>query len=587
MTCSKKITGEAHTNYCRKTLSKQALENSIEKKPDSDAGMTAKNKTNNIIQKYSSSRLQTKVGITFFVLAVLISALLTFAAYINFRAKSREYIRQRLYDIVGTAALQIDGDVHATLVNPAQEGGSTYMEIKHVLQDIRKAVPDLRFVYTWRRNANGQLIFVVDAETDPNEISHLGDVYDSGEPAILAQLATLDRVMVDETLNADKWGVFLSGYAPFYRSDGQFEGILGMDIKASDVLASEHRFLWTALVVFIATVPLTLSMGLWFGRKLAAPIVKLTIGSERITQGDLSHRVSVDGSYETNILAQSFNKMTDAIQKAITYRDEEISNRKKAESALDTLNKNLQATVQQLDHANHDIRSFAYIASHDLKTPLRGVKVLVDWIASDYADKFDDNGRESVNLLKTRIMRMYNYIESIRRYIGIGYAKETKVRADSNELVHQVIDNLAPPENIAITIKNKLPVIKCEKNYILQIFRNLLSNAVYYMDKPHGLIEIGCTEEDDCWKFSVADNGPGIDEKYHDKIFEMFQTLSIKDRTEKVGIGLTIVKKIVELYNGKVWVESKLGEGSTFFFTLPKQSVESAEENKLYTSSVS
>jgi light-regulated signal transduction histidine kinase (bacteriophytochrome) len=359
-----------------------------------------------------------------------------------------------------------------------------------------------------------------------------------------------------------------------------------MDIKASDVLANEHRFLWTALVVFIATVPLTLSLGLWFGHKLAAPIVKLTIGSERITQGDLIHRVSVNGSYETNILAQSFNKMTDTIQKAITYRDEEISHRKKAESALDALNKDLQATVQQLNHVNRDLRSFAYIASHDLKTPLRGVKVLVDWIASDYADKFDDNGRESIDLLKNRIMRMYNYIESIRRYIGIGYVKETKVSADFNVLVHNVIDNLAPPENIAITIKSRLPVINCEKSYITQVFQNLLSNAVSYMDKPYGQIEIGCTEEDDCWKFSVADNGPGIDEKYYEKIFGMFQTLSIKDYTEKVGIGLTIVKKIVELYNGKVWVESKLGEGSTFFFTLPKQNIESAEGNKLYASSV-
>jgi light-regulated signal transduction histidine kinase (bacteriophytochrome) len=106
------------------------------------------------------------------------------------------------------------------------------------------------------------------------------------------------------------------------------------------------------------------------------------------------------------------------------------------------------------------------------------------------------------------------------------------------------------------------------------------------MDKPHGLIEISCIEDDDYWKFSVADNGPGIDEQYYEKIFGMFQTLSTKNHTEKVGIGLTIVKKIVELYNGKVWVESKLGEGSTFFFTLHKQSVESANENKLCASSI-
>jgi len=97
-----------------------------------------------------------------------------------------------------------------------------------------------------------------------------------------------------------------------------------------------------------------------------------------------------------------------------------------------------------------------------------------------------------------------------------------------------------------------------------------LSNAIKYTDKPKGQIKIGCTEENGFWKFSVADNGCGINEKYFGKIFEIFQTLTSRDKTESTGIGLTIVKKIVELYGGKVWVESKVNEGSTFFFTLPK-----------------
>ena len=464
----------------------------------------------------------------------------------------------------------------------AQEGNPAYMRIKHVLQHIRDSVPDLRFVYTWRRTADGKLIFVVDAETDPNQMSHLGDVYDSGEPAVLAKLATLDRPAADEKFTTDKWGVWLSGYAPFYRSNGKMEGILGMDIKAADVVANERLFLWISLAVFAATIPLTVLLGMWFGRRLAAPIVKLTRGSERIAQGDLSHRVSVFGSYETNILTQSFNKMTDTLQKAITYRDEEISNRKKAESALDAANKDLQATVQQLSIVNRELRSFAYITSHDLKTPLRGIKMLTDWLADDYADKFDDNGKESVDLLKKRVTRMYNYIEAVHQYTSIGYVKENKVTIDLNELVSYVINNLNQPENIEIKIENELPVIECEKNRITQVFENLLGNAVKYMDKPQGRILIRCTEELTCWQFSIADNGPGIDEKYHEKIFEIFQTLSTKDEFESTGIGLSIVKKIIELYDGKIWVNSKLGSGSTFFFTLPKQTINSVEQNKLH-----
>jgi signal transduction histidine kinase len=115
-----------------------------------------------------------------------------------------------------------------------------------------------------------------------------------------------------------------------------------------------------------------------------------------------------------------------------------------------------------------------------------------------------------------------------------------------------------------------MPTVLAERLRLKQVFQNLLSNAVKYIDKPKGLLKIGCTEENNFWKFSVADNGCGINEKYFERIFEIFQTLVPRDKTESTGIGLTIVKKIVELYGGKVWVTSKIGEGSVFFFTLPK-----------------
>jgi len=140
-----------------------------------------------------------------------------------------------------------------------------------------------------------------------------------------------------------------------------------------------------------------------------------------------------------------------------------------------------------------------------------------------------------------------------------------------NELVPAIIDAIAPPENIEITIEDKLPVVECGQTQITQVFQNLLSNAVKYMDKPEGRIRIDCVEDDGFWKFSVADNGPGIEEEHFERIFRIFQTLSPRDEFESTGVGLTVVKKIVELYDGKIWLESKLGEGSTFFFTLPKQ----------------
>jgi PAS domain S-box-containing protein len=259
--------------------------------------------------------------------------------------------------------------------------------------------------------------------------------------------------------------------------------------------------------------------------------------------------------------------------------DRDITERKKAEQRQAQL-------LEQLEETNKELKDFAYIISHDLKAPLRGVKVLVDWISTDYADKLDQEGKEQINLLISRVNRMHNLIDGILQYSRIGRVKEDMIDVDLNELLPSVIDMLAPPENITITIQEELPTIECERTRIAQVFQNLLSNAIKYMDKPQGQIKVGYTEQDGFWRFSVSDNGPGIEEQYFEKIFRMFQTLSPRDEFESTGVGLTVVKKIVESYGGRIWVESKVGQGSTFLFTLAKQK-ERVKDEKLQTSTVS
>lgn len=139
------------------------------------------------------------------------------------------------------------------------------------------------------------------------------------------------------------------------------------------------------------------------------------------------------------------------------------------------------------------------------------------------------------------------------------------------EVVTEVIGNLAPPKNIRVEITNRLPTILADKVRISQVFQNLISNSIKYMDKSKGYIKIGCKDEKSFWKFSVADNGPGIGKKYYEKVFKIFQTLGVRDDKESTGVGLSVVKKIIELYGGKIWLESKVGKGTTFFFTIPKK----------------
>jgi PAS domain S-box-containing protein len=227
--------------------------------------------------------------------------------------------------------------------------------------------------------------------------------------------------------------------------------------------------------------------------------------------------------------------------------------------------------LKEVESVNRELKDFAYVVSHDLKAPLRGIKTLASWLSADYADKLDEQGKEQIRLLSGRVDRMNNLINGVLEYSRVGRIQEKQSLVDLNKLVPEIIDMIAPPENINITVENELPKIECEPTRITQVFQNLLSNAVKYMDKPQGLIKVGCIEENGFWKFGVSDNGPGIEEKFFEKIFQIFQTLAPRDSVESTGIGLTVAKKIVELYGGRIWVESKVGEGSTFFFTLPKQ----------------
>ena len=178
-----------------------------------------------------------------------------------------------------------------------------------------------------------------------------------------------------------------------------------------------------------------------------------------------------------------------------------------------------------------------------------------------------------MELLVSRVDRMHNLIDGILQYSRLGRTEENVSEIDIEQVVSEVIEMISPPDNFRIVVENTLPVIKSEKTRIIQVFQNLISNAVKYMDKEEGIIKIRCDEEDRFWKFSIEDNGPGIAKEYYEKIFQMFQTLSPRDKFESTGVGLTVVKKIIELYGGKVWVESQVGKGSTFIFTLPRQEV--------------
>lgn len=226
--------------------------------------------------------------------------------------------------------------------------------------------------------------------------------------------------------------------------------------------------------------------------------------------------------------------------------------------------------IDDLQAVNEELRNFAYVVSHDLKAPLRGIGSLADWLVSDYADKLDDQGREYLTLMKNRASRMDALIDGILEYSRVGRINETHVPVDLNVLVAETVQMLAPPPEVTVTVEGTLPTVVGERTRLQQLIQNLISNAIKHRDKPQGRIHVAAADAGDFWQLSVADNGPGIEARHHERVFQLFQVLTPRDQKESTGVGLALVKKIVELYGGRVWIESRPGEGSTFLFTLPK-----------------
>jgi signal transduction histidine kinase len=288
--------------------------------------------------------------------------------------------------------------------------------------------------------------------------------------------------------------------------------------------------------------------------------------------GDLSQRVEIDSADELGVVAQAFNRMTEDLRRSTTSVDNlnrEIAVRLAAEEGQ-------AALIARINHINKELQDFAYVVSHDLKAPLRGIKNLAQWICEDCAPKLDDQNKEQLGLLMSRVDRMHQLIDGVLRYSRAGRADEEKTDVDLNRLLPEIIDTLEPPKHIRILVEGTLPTIPCGRTHITQVFQNLLSNAIKYMDKPEGVVRVTCSQSDNEWSFSVIDNGPGIAESDFERIFRLFGTLNQKDSYESTGIGLTVTKKIVEQYGGRIRIESKVGEGSAFIFTLPRAKVTSA-----------
>jgi PAS domain S-box-containing protein len=233
-----------------------------------------------------------------------------------------------------------------------------------------------------------------------------------------------------------------------------------------------------------------------------------------------------------------------------------------------TLQIQKEKLVEELEKSNQGLQEYAHIVSHDLKSPLRSINALCSWLNEDYTDVLDDAGKYNLKMMQEKVEAMDSLIDGILKYSTINNDTIVNSSVDVNEVITEITDIIFIPEHVEIVVKNKLPIIFADRTKIHQLIQNFLSNAVVHIEKEKGLVEISCEETPTHWEFSIKDNGVGIPKEYHEKIFKIFQSVGNKERS--TGIGLSIVKKIIDLYEGKVWLESEIGVGTTFFFSLKK-----------------
>jgi signal transduction histidine kinase len=310
-------------------------------------------------------------------------------------------------------------------------------------------------------------------------------------------------------------------------------------------------------------------------KELHARLLHLTWQTERIAEGDYQQRVDFMGDFSVafNTMVARLAQREEALQQATSQLAQKVDERtaqlQATNQQLRQLNETLQETVEKLTAANRELEDVAYISAHDLSTPVRGIAMMAQWLVDDCRSQLDEKHLEFIDLLMERAHQTYALIDGLRQYCQLGRRTPQGQPVDLNTLVAQIVAELSVPANISIRIDGTLPVAVCDRRYTAVIFSGLLDNAVRHREEGPGHVTISATAEDGHWKLSVADDGPGIEAQYWDKIFRIFQTLRSRRDPAHVGAGLALVKKAVELQGGHIWVESHIGRGSTFYFTLP------------------
>ncbi len=317
-------------------------------------------------------------------------------------------------------------------------------------------------------------------------------------------------------------------------------------IDEDEALAPINKIFEQTVLIALLLVLLVGILAYYFTRRFVNPILELGKISNQIAQGQLDKRITYKNKDEIGILANNYNLMADKLVAS---------------------NKSLLRKVDEMNRINESLNRFAYVVSHDLKSPLNSITALLELLRKKLNHSNQDV-LQMVEMAEMKTSHMQDLIHGILKFSLSSTTDGERENINLNLLVNDIVGHLEVPRHIDINI-GSMPNIYIERILILQVFQNLISNAIKYMDKQEGRITIGSKNREEYYEFFVTDNGRGIDKSQFDKIFDIFNKTNMAKDIDSTGLGLSIVKRIIENKGGRIWVESEVGIGSTFYFILP------------------
>ncbi|HEY0741956.1 MAG TPA: ATP-binding protein [Chryseosolibacter sp.] len=355
-----------------------------------------------------------------------------------------------------------------------------------------------------------------------------------------SSLGAFNKLYRDKLLNIEERSINRALQAKF-RDFANYE----YDLREQRRVTLTESITQTRRISFYLTtlsIILGLAIAIYLAYRISNRIMQMVKMANDIAAGNYGTYAVSSGKDELSLLAQALNHMSTVLAENISL----------------------------LKRKNEELDQFAHIVSHDLKAPLRGIDNVVTWIEEDHSDELSPKVREYINLIRGRLVRSENLIRGILSYARVGREQPEKEATDLNQFFVDVLENMPVRPGIEIQVPKKLPVIVTERIPLQQVLSNLIGNALKYHDKAIGKIAIGFSDEKTHYEFIVSDDGPGISQQYYDKIFMIFQTLHERDTIESTGVGLAIVKKILDDRKQTITLTSSPGTGATFRFTWPK-----------------